>query len=206
MKVNEIFYSIQGESSLAGLPCVFVRLSGCNLRCRYCDTTYAYDQGIDLSMDEIVQRVSPFDCELIEITGGEPLLQPETPQLALLFANHKKHVLVETNGSMDIDLLPPPIVRIMDIKCPGSGETGRMNWENIKKLRRSDEIKFVISDREDFDWAVSVMKQYQLAEHATILFSAVYRTLDPGVLASWILESKITVRLQIQLHKFLSLK
>jgi len=206
IKVNEIFYSIQGESTYAGLPCVFVRLTGCNLRCRYCDTQYAFEQGTNFSLAEIQQQVSPYDCNLIEITGGEPLLQPRVVDLSKILINQGKIVLVETNGTQNIDLLPTSIIRIMDIKCPGSGESHKMDWENIDRLRASDNVKFVISHREDFDWAVNTIKKYKLLNRVIILFSPAYGLLNPEILASWMLEISLPIRLNLQLHKYLNVK
>lgn len=206
IKVNEIFYSIQGESTYAGFPCVFVRLTGCNLRCRYCDTQYAFEQGTNFSLAEIQQQVSRYDCNLIEITGGEPLLQPRVVDLSKILINQGKIVLVETNGTQNIDLLPMSIIRIMDIKCPGSGESHKMDWENIDRLRASDNVKFVISHREDFDWAVNTVKKYKLLNRAIILFSPAYGLLKPEILASWMLEISLPIRLNLQLHKYLNVK
>jgi len=203
IKVNEIFYSIQGESTYAGLPCVFVRLTGCNLRCRYCDTQYAYTDGTYLSLAEIQDRVSKFDGNLIEITGGEPLLQSRVIDLSRDFIEQGKTVLVETNGTQNIDQLPDPAIKIMDIKCPGSGESGKMDWKNIDRLRARDNVKFVMSHREDFDWAVDVVMRYQLPDRATILFSPAFGLLNPEVLASWLLDLSLPIRLNLQLHKYI---
>lgn len=201
--VNEIFHSIQGESSYAGRPCVFIRLTGCNLRCRYCDTVYAYDDGVSMSVEEILQNVHRFQCGLVEITGGEPLLQDETPRLAAALLNEGKTVLVETNGSMDIDVLPEKTIRIMDIKCPSSGESEKMDWDNLSRLNSKDEVKFVVADQNDFDWAVGIVRDYHLESVCVVLFSPVTEQLPASFLANWILESELDVRFQLQLHKIL---
>ncbi len=203
LKVNEIFYSIQGESNFAGLPCLFIRLTGCNLRCRYCDTKYAYQEGEELSLAEIQQKVNQYQCDLIEITGGEPLLQPETIKLANSLIEQGKRVLVETNGTQNIDLLPEPIIRIMDIKCPGSGEFDKIDWNNIDRIRVNDNVKFVISHRKDFDWAVRTVQKYNLLTRSTVLFSPAFGILDPQNLAEWILQVSLPIRVQLQLHKYI---
>jgi len=206
IKINEIFYSLQGESTYAGLPCVFVRLTGCNLRCRYCDTQYAFEQGTNLSLAQIQQKVARYDCNLIEITGGEPLLQAPVVDLSKIFIQQGKTILVETNGTQNIDILPIATIRIMDIKCPGSGESHKMDWDNVDRLRISDNVKFVISHREDFDWAVNVVKKYRLINRAIILFSPAYGLLKPEELAEWMLEVSLPIRLNLQLHKYLNFK
>ncbi|MCX7804565.1 MAG: radical SAM protein [Planctomycetota bacterium] len=203
LKVNEIFGSIQGESSFAGLPCVFVRLTGCNLRCRYCDTKYAYDEGRDMEIGEILRAVGKMGGRLVEITGGEPLLQPATPDLAacLLEAGYK--VLAETNGSLPIEALPKGVVRIVDVKCPGSGESRKVRWKNLKLLGPEDEVKFVIGSREDYEWARGVVRQFRLEDRSWPLFSPVHGKLPPSNLAEWILADGLRVRLQLQLHKYI---
>jgi len=203
LRVNEIFYSIQGESTFAGLPCVFVRLTGCNLRCSYCDTQYAYEQGNDLSLTEIQQQIFNYNCNLIEITGGEPLLQPETVDLAKSLSEHNKQVLVETNGTKNIAVLPPPIIRIMDIKCPGSGEATKMDWNNIERLRFNDNVKFVISDHNDFNWAVKAVKNYHLLNRSSVLFTPAFGLLKPEILSKWMLNLSLPIRLQLQIHKYI---
>lgn len=200
--VNEIFYSIQGESTYAGLPCVFVRFTGCNLRCSYCDTQYAYADGKSLTLKEIQDQVSKYDCQLVEITGGEPLLQTAAIDLARIFLNEGKTVLVETNGTQNIEPLPASVVRIMDIKCPGSGESNQMEWKNLDRLRASDNVKFVISHRADFDWAVDVIRNYHLLDRAAVLFSPAFGLLAPKTLAAWMLELSWPIRLNLQLHKY----
>jgi len=206
IKVNEIFYSIQGESAYAGLPCVFVRLTGCNLRCKYCDTRYAFYEGKNLTLMKIQEQVARYDCNLIEITGGEPLLQPQVVRLSKIFIDQGKTVLVETNGTQNIDVLPDPIVRIMDIKCPGSGEFDKTDWKNIERLKARDNVKFVISHRQDFDWAVNVIKKHSLLNRAIILISPAYGLLNPEDLAGWLLEVSLPIRLNLQLHKYINVK
>ena len=206
IKVNEIYYSIQGESTYTGLPCVFVRLTGCNLRCKYCDTQYAFNEGKNLTLMEIQEKVAQYDCNLIEITGGEPLLQSQVVDLSKIFVDQGKTVLVETNGTQDIDVLFDPMIRIMDIKCPGSAESDKTDWNNIERLRVNDNVKFVICHREDFDWAVSVVKNYNLLNRAVVLFSPAYGLLNPEILAGWMLKLSLPIRLNLQLHKYMNVK
>lgn len=203
MKINEIFYSIQGESTYTGLPCVFVRFSGCNLRCRYCDTKYAYYDGQEMSIDEVIKKVNSFFCDLVEITGGEPLLQAECAALAEALLQLGKTVLVETNGSQPISVLKYPVVRIMDVKCPGSLESEKMRLENIEQLREADNVKFVITDRSDFDWAIKFVTRHRLLEKCAVLFSPAFGILPASELAAWLLEISLPIRLQLQLHKYI---
>ncbi|MGA2027934.1 MAG: radical SAM protein [Syntrophobacteraceae bacterium] len=202
LEVNEIFHSIQGESSWSGQPCVFIRLTGCNLRCAYCDTSYAYEQGRFMEIPEIVERVRRLRCDLVEVTGGEPLIQAETPPLigALLDAGHT--VLLETNGSMDIGVVDPRCIRIMDIKCPSSGMAGQNDLRNLKQLRVHDELKFVIGSREDYEFARDLLSTLPDAR-CKINFSPVFGSLAPRSLAEWILEDHLAVRLNLQLHKII---
>ncbi len=202
LRVSEIFHSIQGESTYAGLPCVFVRLAGCNLNCSYCDTRYARQGGEALSRETIVSRAEAYPVRLIEITGGEPLLQEETPTLVADLADRGWEVLVETNGSRDISVLDPRAVRIMDLKCPASGESGKTRWENLELLTPRDEVKFVISGREDYLWAKGVVAE-RLPPGSEVLFSPAAGLLDPAELAGWILEDGLAVRLQLQLQKII---
>ena len=201
LSITEIFTSIQGESTFAGLPCVFVRLAGCNLRCRYCDSTYAYGPGVERSAESVVEEVAGLPVTLVEITGGEPLQQPETPELCRRLLARGRRVLVETNGTMDIGALPPGVVRIVDVKCPGSGEAGRFLAGNLAALKPEDECKFVLCDRADFDWAAAFVRRLDLTRRCTVLFSPVWTTLPPADLAEWILASGLAVRLGLQLHK-----
>ena len=203
LSVCEIFRSIQGESTFAGLPCVFVRLSGCNLRCRYCDTTYASAPGEPMIVDQVLARVATLPGDLVEVTGGEPLLQPGTPVLLEALAAQGRTVLLETNGSLP---LPSPrrCRAIMDLKCPSSGEADKIHWENLDRLQPGDELKFVMSDRADFDWAVTVIRERRLDQVGyPLLFSPAFGALDPRLLADWILDSGLTVRLHLQLHRLI---
>jgi 7-carboxy-7-deazaguanine synthase len=201
MKVTEIFHSIQGESSHAGRPCVFVRLTACDLRCRWCDTEYAFTEGRPMDLEAILDTVASYDCPVVEITGGEPLLQPETPELCrkLLASGHE--VLLETGGHRDIGVIPEGVKIILDIKCPGSGEMEKNRWENLEQLSRDGEVKFVLTDRHDYEWARGVVKDRRIAERNIVLFSPVFGEMDYERLASWILEDRLPVRLQLQLHK-----
>ena len=205
LKVNEIFYSIQGESSYAGRPCVFVRLTGCNLRCSYCDTQYAYNEGDLIEIGDVLKRVASYKCPLVEVTGGEPLIQKETPYLihSLLEAGHE--VLLETNGSQDIAQVDERCVKIMDIKCPTSGEEGKSDLKNLALLADTDEIKFVIGNREDYDYAKKILASVVRTPSGFNLvhFSPVFGKMDPGLLAKWILEDHLDVRLHLQLHKII---
>lgn len=203
MRITEIYKSIQGESTYAGLPCVFVRTTGCNLRCVWCDTEYSFYGGENLSLDEIIVKIESYNCALIEITGGEPLLQKETPELAQRLLETGHTVLVETSGERDISVLDRRVVKIMDLKCPGSGECDKNRWENLEYLQPNDEIKFVIKDRTDYDWAADVVRKHQLDERVHVLFSPVFGELPFVDLATWILEDNLKVRYQVQLHKFI---
>lgn len=201
--INEIYKSIQGESSWVGLPCVFVRLTACDLRCSWCDTAYAFYEGTRASLDEIVDRVVKLDCPLVEITGGEPLLQPNVLPLMERLCNRGKRVLIETSGAHDISKIDTRVIRIMDLKCPGSGEMGRNLYANIEHLRPHDEVKFVIADRTDYDWAKAKLVEFNLPARCTILFSPVWGRIEPRQLVNWILADKLPVRFQVQLHKYI---
>ncbi len=201
LKINEIFYSIQGESTYAGFPCVFIRFTGCNLRCKYCDTPYAYEHGEYFSIEEILKQSDRFNSELVEITGGEPLLQKETERLGEKLIELNKTVLLETNGTLDIRPLKSPIVRIVDVKCPGSGEVDKFFMPNLDDLRRTDNLKFVISNKQDFDWAIDFVNKHSLTEKVPVIFQPAFEILQPANLAEWILEKSLPIRLQIQLHK-----
>jgi len=203
MRITEIFRSIQGESTYAGMPCTFVRLTGCNLRCVWCDTTYAYGGGEIMSIEDIVHRISAYPLDLVEITGGEPLGQKDTPRLCQAILDLGVKVLIETSGSYSIDVLPEPVIRIMDIKCPGSGEAESNDWDNIFRLKPSDEVKFVIADKNDFDWAVNVVKRNDLLGICPVLFSPVHGKVDLEAFAQWILQSRMPIRMQLQMHKFI---
>lgn len=203
--VNEIFYSIQGESSHAGWPCAFVRLTGCNLRCTYCDTAYAYDEGREATVAEIVAAVRTFQCQLVEVTGGEPLLQKNTPALVDQLLKEGFFVLVETNGSQDIRALSPECIRIVDFKCPGSGMADANRFDNIDHLEDHDEVKFVIADHEDFVFARETLHRLtgRSSRRPVVHFSPVYGRLAPRELAEWMLQAHVPARLQLQLHRLI---
>ncbi len=204
MKVCEIFTSIQGESSHAGLPCTFVRLSGCNLRCSYCDTEYAYDSGTDMSMNEILHRVGSAGVNLVEITGGEPLAQGlETIILTGDLLDGGYEVLIETNGSFSIKDIDKRATIILDVKTPGSGMSAKMDFSNFDRIKLRDEIKFVLCDRSDYEWSKKIISVRRLTERCKILFSPVAGKLTPALLAGWILEDGLDVRLNIQVHKYI---
>jgi 7-carboxy-7-deazaguanine synthase len=201
LKVNEIFHSIQGESSHAGRPCVFVRLTGCNLRCAWCDTEYAFYGGQELSIDEVIRNVAQFDCRLVEVTGGEPLMQPDAIDLMKRLLDEGYEVMLETGGSLPVDKVPPEVIKIVDFKAPGSGMAQKNRWSILDDLAPHDELKFVIADREDYTWARARVEEYDLAPRCTVLFSPVFGNLELSTLAGWILTDKLPVRLQSQLHK-----
>ncbi|MDO9265171.1 MAG: radical SAM protein [Desulfosalsimonadaceae bacterium] len=204
LKINEIFYSIQGESLYAGLPCVFVRLTGCNLRCIYCDTVYAYDEGSEMTIESIVERIAQYPCRLVEVTGGEPLCQDAAPHLISRMIDAGYTVLLETNGSMDIRPVDARCIKIMDVKCPGSGASEKNNLNNLKYLSANDQVKFVITDACDYEFAKHVIRSTVLASQPmAVLFSPAHTMMDPATLAEWILMDGLNVRLQLQLHKLL---
>ena len=201
MTVTELFAGIQGESSLQGLPCVFVRLTGCNLSCRYCDTPYAREGGESMTVADVMERIRGFRIGFVCITGGEPLLQPETPGLARGLLDHGFRVSVETNGSVDAGPLPEGVVRVIDIKCPGSGHPGCIHPSNISGRRPGDEFKFVLCGREDFEYARDFSRARRLAEGNAVLLSPVRNLLDPALLAEWIIAEMPEARLNLQLHR-----
>jgi 7-carboxy-7-deazaguanine synthase len=203
MKVCEIFTSIQGESSYAGIPCTFVRLVGCNLRCVYCDTQYSYSNGFDMSVEEVIAHVKLVGVNLVEITGGEPLLQDETGLLIKNLLNDGYEVLVETNGSLRIEDLDSRAVIIMDVKTPGSCMDSKINYSNFEYIKPSDEIKFVICSREDYDWAKNFISEHRLKGRCKILFSPALGMVVPADLSRWIVEDRLDVRLNIQIHKYI---
>jgi 7-carboxy-7-deazaguanine synthase len=201
--IHEIYRSLQGESTFAGLPCVFVRLTACHLRCVYCDTPHAFHQGETLGLDEVVDRALQLGDPLVEITGGEPLLQPEVYPLMTRLADAGKTVLLETSGAVDTDRVDLRVRIILDVKTPGSGEVEANVWSNLGRLQSTDEVKFVICDRADFDWAVGVVREHRLIDRCPVLFSASFGQVNPTELAAWILESRLAIRLQLQQHKIL---
>jgi len=204
LTINEIFYSIQGESTRAGRPCVFVRLTACDLRCSWCDTPYAFHEGRKMSIDEVAEAVSSHQCDLVEITGGEPLLQEDVyPLMERLIADGRT-VMLETGGHRPIDRVPVSVLKIVDVKCPASGEADRNDWANLGKLAPHDEVKFVIQDRGDYEFARQVIEQYGLpGRAAAILMSPVHGVLDPKTLSEWMLADRVPARLQLQLHKYI---
>jgi 7-carboxy-7-deazaguanine synthase len=204
LKVNEIYFSIQGESSKTGLPCVFVRLTYCNLRCSYCDTEYAFYEGKDLSVNEIISEVKRYQCKLVEITGGEPLVQmDECLELMKILCDEGFEVMIETGGSLPIKDIDKRVMIIMDLKCPSSGMLKKNLYENINYLKQTDEVKFVIGDREDYEWSKEQLTKYSLTEKCNVLFSVVFDKLDPVTLVNWIVEDNLNVRFQLQMHKYI---
>lgn len=204
LTINEIFHSIQGESTHSGRPCVFVRLTACDLRCNWCDTPYAFTEGRKATVDEVMSRVEQFGCDLVEITGGEPLLQPDVYPLMRQLLESGRTVMLETGGHRSIKDVPAGVVRIVDVKCPGSGESARNHWENLELLSPSDEVKFVIRDRADYEFARDVVERYRLVGRtAAVLFSPVHDVLPAKDLAAWILADRLPVRLQLQAHKYI---
>jgi len=204
LTINEIFYSVQGESSFAGQPCVFVRLTACDLRCSWCDTEYAFFEGRKQALDDVFDAVASYDCPLVEVTGGEPLLQEDVYPLMQGLLDRGKKVLLETGGHRDTSRVPGEVVTILDVKCPGSGESGRNDWSNLERLRPHDEVKFVIKDRADYDWARDVLERHWLRQRAAAIhFSPVHGVLDPKTLSEWVLADRLPVRVQLQIHKYI---
>jgi 7-carboxy-7-deazaguanine synthase len=203
LKVYEIFHSLQGESSRVGLPTVFVRLTGCPLRCGYCDTAYAFQGGENMTQAQILERVAGYGTKYVTVTGGEPLAQKECLALMKKLCDAGFDVSLETGGAMDIGHVDPRVSVILDIKTPGSGEGEKNLWGNLEHLKPKDEVKFVLCDRSDYDWARQVLKARGVAEKCPVLFSPVYSTLNPTDLAGWVLQDKLPVRMQVQLHKIL---
>jgi 7-carboxy-7-deazaguanine synthase len=204
LTVNEIFHSIQGESTRAGERCVFVRLTACDLRCVWCDTPYAFHEGRKRSVDEVVDEVETYACPLVEVTGGEPLLQKDVYPLMERLLARGKTVLLETGGHVSLAQVPAAVIRIVDVKCPGSGEAHRMDWPNLDRLRPHDEVKFVVADRTDYEYARDVVVRHDLTSRtAAVLFSPVHGQLDPQTLAEWVLADRLAVRVQLQVHKYI---
>ena len=203
LKINEIFYSIQGESSFSGLPCVFVRLTYCNLRCSYCDTEYAFYNGKDMSLSEIIIEVKKHPTQLVMITGGEPLLQKKSIDLMQCLIDEKYSVMLETSGSLSLQNVPKEVIKIVDFKCPSSKMKEKNMWSILNDIDKKDEIKFVIGDKEDYDWSRSKINRYKLFDKCQILFSPVYGKIDMKDLCDWVLSDGLKVRLQTQLHKFI---
>jgi 7-carboxy-7-deazaguanine synthase len=203
MRITEIYQSIQGESSFAGLPCVFVRTTGCDLRCSWCDSEFTFTGGTTMTLDQIVGEVETYDCTLVELTGGEPLLQPEIYELATRLADSGLTVLIETGGHRDISKLDPRIIRIMDLKCPASGECEQNLWSNLRQLRPDDEVKFVIADRGDYEWTLNTIREHKLENRGNLLISTAFGMIEPQQVVGWMLEDKLRARFQLQLHKYI---
>ena len=203
IKINEIYLSVQGESTHTGLPCIFIRLTGCNLRCSWCDTAYAFHEGKNMSIDEILQKVENFGIHLVEITGGEPLMQDNVYTLMRRLIKKGYKVMLETGGSISLERVPKEVIKIMDLKCPGSGEQEKNNLDNLKLLVPHDEVKFVILDKKDYEWSRDIIKRYKINETAHILISPVFDKLELKEIVKWILKDRLPVRLQTQLHKII---
>lgn len=203
LRVNEIFHSIQGESTYAGWPCAFIRLTWCNLRCDYCDTVYAYEEGKDMSIEQIIDTINGYKVQLVEITGGEPLVQKQTPELARRLLQEDYKVLVETSGSLDIGVLPEGCVRIVDFKTPSCGMADKNLWRNVGLLTDKDEVKFVVRTRADYDWAKERMAEHSLLDICPVSVSPVFGELENRQLAEWILSDSLRVRLNLQIHKYI---
>ena len=202
LKINEIFYSIQGESSKSGAPCIFIRLTYCNLRCSYCDSEYSFYEGKDMGIPEIIKEIKKYNCNLVEITGGEPLLQKKSIDLMNALLKENFDVMLETSGSLPIDKVPNDVIKIIDFKCPSSNMDKKNNWEIVNYIQTHDEIKFVIGNYDDYLWAKEKLKKYKLINNI-ILFSPTHKKLDPKTLSEWILKDGLNVRMQIQLHKYI---
>jgi 7-carboxy-7-deazaguanine synthase len=203
LRISEIFFSLQGETRTVGLPTVFVRLTGCPLRCQYCDTAYAFHGGSWQEIDDILAQIKQYKTHYITVTGGEPLAQKACLLLLARLCDEGYEVSLETSGALDVSQVDPRVVKVMDIKTPGSGEVEKNNWSNIPHLLPHDQIKFVICDQADYEWAKQIINEYDLSERCQLLFSPSYHQLPPGELADWILLDHLPVRLQVQLHKYL---
>ena len=204
LTVNEIFHSVQGESTHAGRPCVFVRLTACDLRCSWCDTPYAFTEGRKMSVDEVLERVESYGCDVVEVTGGEPLLQDDVYPLMQRLLDSGRTVMIETGGHIDVSRVPVGVVRVIDVKCPGSGESEKNHWANLDRLVPTDEVKFVIKDRTDYEFARDVVAERGLAgKCAAVLFSPVHGVMSPRQLTEWVLADNLPVRVQLQIHKYI---
>jgi 7-carboxy-7-deazaguanine synthase len=204
LTVNEIFHSIQGESSHAGRPSVFVRLTACDLRCSWCDTPYAFHEGSKMELEQVLDVVERYECPLVELTGGEPLLQRDVYPLMDRLLERGYTVMLETGGHVSLERVPRAVIKIMDVKCPGSGQAHRMDWKNLDRLAPHDEVKFVLKDRADYEYARDVLLQHTLdARCAAVLFSPVHGVLDVRQLAEWVLADRLPVRVQLQVHKYI---
>ena len=203
LKINEIYKSIQGESTYMGLPCTFIRLTYCNLRCSYCDTEYAFYEGKDIDIDTIILKVNKLKTKLVEVTGGEPLVQDGCINLLYKLIENGNKVLIETGGALSIEKIPKEVIVILDIKCPSSNMSDKNLWSNIKLLKKEDQVKFVIGDRNDYDWTKNIIDKYNLNSKCEILFSPVFNKIKPKQIVDWIIDDNLDVRFQLQIHKFI---
>jgi len=203
IKINEIYYSVQGESTHAGLPCIFIRLTYCNLRCSYCDTEYAFYDGEDMEIIEIMEKIQQWECKLVEVTGGEPLFQDKCIDLLNELVNQNYEVMLETGGSLSISDVPNEVIKIVDFKCPSSGMEKKNLWSIVDNLQPHDEVKFVLGNREDFDWAKDRITEHSLDKICTVLFSPTFGEMDPQQIVEWILAENLPVRMQMQMHKMI---
>ena len=203
LKINEIYYSVQGESTHSGCPCIFIRLTYCNLRCSYCDTEYAFYDGKDMEITYIMSEIKRWDCNLVEVTGGEPLFQDECIDLLNELVNSNYEVMLETGGSLSISDVPKKVVKIVDFKCPSSGMVKKNLWSIVDDLQAHDEVKFVIGNREDFDWAKDRITEYSMDKICTLLFSPTFGEINPQQIVEWILAENLPVRMQLQMHKMI---
>ena len=203
LKINEIYYSVQGESTHTGRPCIFIRLTYCNLRCSYCDTEYAFYEGKDMEIAQIISEIQQWDCNLVEVTGGEPLFQEECIDLLHELINSNYEVMLETGGSLSISDVPKKVVKIVDFKCPSSGMVKKNLWSIVDDLQAHDEVKFVIGNREDFDWAKDRITEYSMDKICTLLFSPTFGEINPQQIVEWILAENLPVRMQLQMHKMI---
>jgi len=203
LKINEIYYSVQGESTHTGRPCIFIRLTYCNLRCSYCDTEYAFYEGKDMEIAQIMTEIQQWDCNLVEVTGGEPLFQEECIDLLHELINSNYEVMLETGGSLSISDVPKKVIKIVDFKCPSSKMEKKNLWSIVDDLQGHDEVKFVIGNREDFDWAKDKITEYSIDKICTLLFSPTFGEIDPQLIVEWILADNLPVRMQMQMHKMI---
>ena len=201
LKINEIYYSIQGESSFAGLPCIFIRLTYCNLRCSYCDSEYTFYNGEDMDIKSIINKIKQYPCKLVQVTGGEPLFQKNCINLLRTLVKEEYNILLETSGSLSIKNVPKEVINIIDFKCPSSKMQKKNLWDNINYIKPNDQIKFVIGNREDYEWTKNKIDKYNLEKKCEILISPVYKHIKSEEIVNWILEDNLKVRFQIQIHK-----
>lgn len=201
IKINEIYYSVQGESTHMGRPCIFIRLTYCNLRCTYCDSEYAFYDGKEMKISEILEEIEQWNCSLVEVTGGEPLFQKECTILLEKLISNSYEVMLETGGSLPINKVPKEVIKVVDFKCPSSGMQKKNLWSIVNDLQTHDEVKFVIGNRNDFEWSKDMIKKFSMNDRCTVLFSPVFNTIQPSTLVDWILKDNVPVRMQLQMHK-----